>query len=106
MLLRLIPYRSSPTFAGSFTVLVPEVGAEGRVYLDDQKHEFNHKSVASSHDGSKLIKVSPTEAAKVERCFGWQNLDVKLFVKLEVAVVCKEEMPVDIKIRLVGPYGG
>mmetsp|Transcript_5408 Transcript_5408/g.10304 ORF Transcript_5408/g.10304 Transcript_5408/m.10304 type:complete len:903 (+) Transcript_5408:57-2765(+) len=87
----------------SFTVLVPEVGAEGRVYLDDQREKFNHKLVEDGK-GGKTIKVGPTEKHRVEAGLDWQNLDVKLFQKVRVAVTCKEEMPVDIKVWLVGPY--
>ena len=48
--------------------------------------------------------MGPTEKHRVESNLTWQNLDVKLFQKVRVAVTCKEEMPVDIKVWLVGPH--
>ncbi|GMI02605.1 hypothetical protein TrST_g12441 [Triparma strigata] len=88
----------------SFTVLIPEIGAEGRVYLDDMKKRFHHKFVEKGEDGKKTIKISPTEEHRVEKQLTWQNLDVQLFKKIEVSVTCKEDPPVDIKIWLCGPH--
>jgi DIS3-like exonuclease 2 len=84
----------------SFTVLVPDLGLEGRVYLDDTLDHFDFKGgeEESKLHGTKCISVVP----KAQR--SWSVLKIKMFVKISVQVTCKDEPPVDVKLKLNGPW--
>ena len=34
----------------------------------------------------------------------WKSLDINIFAKLEVACTCKEQSPVDVRVKVVGPW--
>jgi hypothetical protein len=90
----------------SFTVLVPDLGMEARVYLDDtqDKLEFKGGEEEAKLNGTKCISVVPTSAHKSAEGLAWSVLKVKLFQKVSVQVRCRDEPPVDVKLFLNGPW--
>ena len=84
----------------TFTVFVPEIGCSGKVFLDEHKDQLAFHSHAGK-DGQKQIKVTRKKATRGSK---WSEFDVKFFAKITVSVSCKEKPPIDIKLRLEGPW--
>jgi len=90
----------------SFTVLVPDLGCEEKVYLDDSLDDFTYRGgdEESNLHGTKCISVVPTAAAKAGKGLEWSVLKVKMFEKVSVRVRCRDEPPVNVRLTLNGPW--
>jgi exoribonuclease R len=112
----------------SFTVFLPSLGADAMLYLDEHTDILSYEMVESNNGmrrlrlKAKALSTSTTAPAnnqsrhnicmamrrrewspKVERGES-DELDIKVFSKLLVSVGCKEKPPIDIQVRLEGPY--
>jgi len=69
------------------------------------------------HKGKLLESTEPYKTEKGQRGIklkrnkdnnnkngDWSEIDIKVFTKLTVSVICKEKPPIDIKIELEGPW--
>jgi len=83
----------------SFTVLVPGMGLEGRIYLEEQTEELSYEY----NEGEKMIKITPKGGVCVEK--GWDDvLKIRLFEKVDVRIGPNGRVPIDVKVRLNGPW--
>ena len=99
----------------TFTVFVPLLGCSTRVFLQEHEDALNVNAYTDDH-GKRKIVVSPKTTAipgqevpdQADAAVRpvWKSLDVKVFTKLEVACSCKVQPPIDVKVRLVGPWLG
>ena len=79
----------------SFTVFVPILGLSQKLFLDDHEH-----LEASTVIQNKKLKI----LNKDSKSFGWITMNVKLFSKIKVSCRCKLRPPIDVCLRLVGPW--
>lgn len=87
----------------SFTVLLPSLGLEQRVFLDDHLDILTF-TYDEKEDGDKVISIVPNQAYVVEKQLSWRLLHIKLFQKVSLSVLCKDKPPVDVVLRLEGPW--
>jgi len=98
----------------TFTVFVPSLGCSTRVFLQEHQDTLNVNAYTDDHGRRKIVvspktttvpgQEVPDQADAAVRRPGWKSLDVKVFTKLEVACTCKVQPPIDVKVRLVGPW--
>jgi len=94
----------------TFTVFVPKLGASIKVFL--QEHEDCFETNAYTDDGGKRhIVISPkTDAvpgmqqSDDDTGPSWKSLNIGVFTKLEVACTCKARPPIDVRVKVVGPW--
>lgn len=79
----------------TFTVFVPIIGFSQTLFLDD--HEHIETSVLE--EKSKLLLT-----LKDNKGFDWAKLKIKTFTKICVSCHCKTRPPIDVALRLVGPW--
>jgi DIS3-like exonuclease 2 len=94
----------------TFTVFVPSLGVNAILYLDEHKDMLTFAiEEVSREDGCSrriLLQLKPEAAKCMEESRKWQSgaLEIKVFSKLAVTVTCKDKPPVDVKLRLEGPW--
>ena len=98
----------------SFTVFVPSLGVSALLYLEEHKDMLTFKSSgekegeADGEDG--LWTAGPTIVLENKTtgshgsCSSWTNLEIRIFVKIQVTVYCRDKPPIDIKMKLEGPW--
>jgi len=94
----------------TFTVFVPKLGASIKVFL--QEHEDCFNANAFTDDGGKRhIVISPKQdlipgmsQSDDDKGPSWKSLDIGIFTKLEVACTCKARPPIDVRVKVVGPW--
>lgn len=94
----------------TFTVFVPKLGASIKVFL--QEHEDCFNANAFTDDGGKRhIVISPKQDSipGMSQSDGdkdplWKSLDIGIFTKLEVTCTCKARPPIDVRVKVVGPW--
>ena len=89
--------------AKAFTVYVPSIGADALLYLDEHKEDLTW-AAATEADGTRRILVHQKPDATARKQYRWDMLDVRVFTKVRVTVVSKDTSPIDIKLRLEGPW--
>ena len=86
----------------TFEVYIPTLGTRAKVQLLDHRDMLEYASEENEVDGTKRIllqrKLGDSSGAT------WKTLEIALFVKLSVTILCKDRPPVDIKLRLEGPW--
>jgi len=94
----------------TFTVFVPKLGASIKVFLQEHEDCFNTNAF-TDESGKRHIVISP----KLDSIPGmpqsdddtgpsWKSLDIGIFTKLEVACTCKARPPIDVRVKVVGPW--
>ena len=83
----------------TFTVFVPDLGVSAKVFCDEQK-DLVKAEPYTVHNHQRRIKL----IRKGGGSSAWREIDVKVFTKLKVAVLCKEKPPMDIAVKLEGPW--
>lgn len=81
----------------AFTVFVPDLGVTTKVFCDEHKDRYDVR-VQSNDNGQRRIFLTP-----IKETFG-PKLDIKLFKKITVSCHCKETPPIDVSLRVVGPW--
>lgn len=85
----------------TFKVFIESLGVSAMLYLEEHKHLLTF-AVYEQDDGTRriLLQRRPEQKMQLE----WDTLEIEVFVKLEVNVICSPKPPVDIKIQLKGPW--
>lgn len=82
----------------AFTVYVPEIGINTLVYLDDHAELYEARVQKDKASGNRSMTLVPKHGS------GRSRLDIQVFSKLSISCHCKEEPPIDVKLRIVGPW--
>jgi DIS3-like exonuclease 2 len=84
----------------AFTVFVPSLGVNALLYLQDHKDLLTYAS-DEDRDGTKriLLQQKPDTSS-----IHWGVLEIVLLTKLQVTITCRDQPPVDVKLRLEGPW--
>jgi len=92
----------------AFTVYVPKIGASGLVYLENHQEEFDTRIIEVSEGKREMIMVPKTKrvVGDGDAQGGVENIPIKIFSRVDIAVLCKESAPIDISLRLVGNWRG
>lgn len=85
----------------AFTALVPRLGCEAMLYLEEHKDILTWTTNAERADGEERKIFLHAKGGSGS----WKNLKVRVFTKLRVTILCKEKAPVDVKLRFEGPWG-
>lgn len=83
----------------AFTVHVPSLGAPGILYLQEHQDMLTYEP-QEDPDGQRVILLE--EVSEEEK--KWNRLEIRVFTKLRVTVVCQDRPPIDIKVRFEGPW--
>jgi len=90
----------------TFTVLVPSLGLNQSVFLEDHEH-----LEANIVEKGKIIVLRPKhslsdgkETSETSASCYWDKLNIQVFAKIAVSCECKARPPVDVAVRVVGPY--
>ncbi|KAL7550644.1 hypothetical protein ACHAWF_016364 [Thalassiosira exigua] len=95
----------------TFTVFVPSLGMSTRVFLQEHEDEFNINAYVDA-GGKRRIVISPKSnpmpgmepVAGEATGTSWKSLDIRVFTKLDVACTCKMQPPIDVRVKVVGPW--
>ncbi|KAL3816226.1 hypothetical protein ACHAXA_002172 [Cyclostephanos tholiformis] len=94
----------------TFTVFVPSLGMSTRVFLQEHENEFNSNAFEDS-SGKRRIVIQPQNAITDPSASGdrsqscsWESLEIGVFTKLEVACTCKLQPPIDVRVKVIGPW--
>ena len=83
----------------AFTVFIPSIGMSGLVYLDEHSDIFEARVTKDEQSGQRSMFLVPKIAEA-------SQIDIKIFTKLAIACHCKDDPPIDVKLRIVGPWEG
>ena len=83
----------------AFTVYVPSLGAPGLLYLQEHENMLTYQP-QEDPDGQRVILLE--EVSDREKT--WNRLEIRVFTKLRVTVICQDRPPIDIKVRFEGPW--
>lgn len=86
----------------AFMVYIPSLGADALLYLDEHKDMLTYAD-DEHKDGTRRILLQQKPDAPGTK---WKTLAIKVFTKLLVTIICKEKPPIDMKLRMEGPYIG
>jgi DIS3-like exonuclease 2 len=81
----------------TFSVFVPELGCSVKLFLDEHKDMLTFESY-SAKNGERRIRLQRKGSG------GWSSIDIKVFTKLSVTCLCKEKPPIDVRLKLEGPW--
>lgn len=94
----------------TFTVFVPSLGTSIKVFLQEHEDCFNTNAYTDDN-GKRHIVIQPKSnvvpGMQLEDATGepsWKSLDIKVFTKLEVTCTCKPRPPIDVRVKVVGPW--
>jgi DIS3-like exonuclease 2 len=95
----------------TFTCFVPSLGMSTRVFLQEHEDEFDINAFEDSSGKRRIViqpktnaGVKPLAADDVSRGRSWKSLEIGVFTKLEVACSCKCQPPIDVRVKVVGPW--
>jgi DIS3-like exonuclease 2 len=88
----------------TFTVFVPSLGASIMLFLDEHKEQLTFEPYTKGEDERRIRLVRKAAASAANGNTGWSSIDVKVFTKLSVSCHCKEKPPIDVKVKLEGPW--
>lgn len=84
----------------AFTMFVPTLGTSALLYLQEHADVLTYASEEDKNGARRiLLQQKPTDRGPQ-----WKTLEIKVFVKLLVTVTCKDKPPIDVKLRLEGPW--
>jgi len=83
----------------TFTVFVPSLGAAALLFLDEHKDVLTFEAL--EEEESRRILLEQKDGGSQNR---WGRLEIKVFTKLLVTIYCKDKPPIDIKLKLEGPW--
>jgi DIS3-like exonuclease 2 len=88
----------------TFDVYLPSIGVNAKLFLPEHKDLLTYASEENEEDGSKRILLQQKPEAKTGD--QWKTLEIVVFTKLSVSILCRDRPPVDIRLRLEGPWKG
>ncbi|GKY90395.1 hypothetical protein MPSEU_000013500 [Mayamaea pseudoterrestris] len=86
----------------TFEVYLPSLGTRAKLFLLDHRDMLTYAS-SEDEDGTKRILLQRKADVAGEP---WETIEIAVFVKLSVTILCRDRPPVDIKLRLEGPWKG
>ena len=86
----------------SFTVFVPSLGVNALLYLQEHKDILTYAD-EEQRDGTRRILLQQKAGTGTEER-RWETLEIVLLTKLQVTITCRDEPPVDVKLRFEGPW--
>ena len=95
----------------TFTIFIPSLGLSTRVFLQEHDDEFTYNAYEESPGGKRRIIMQPKtntvvgggDDDGVVTTETWKSLEINVFTKLTVACTCKQQSPVDVRVKVVGP---
>jgi len=81
----------------AFKVHIPKIAVTTMVYLDEHKDAYDVK-VQQNNSGQRRMIMIPKKPNTGQR------LDINLFTKLSISCMCKEKPPIDVALKVVGPW--
>jgi DIS3-like exonuclease 2 len=84
----------------AFTVYLPSLGAAALLYLKEHEDMLRYQSQEDA-DGQRIILLE--EVSNDDKKM-WHRLEIRVFTKLQVTVICQDRPPIDIKARFEGPW--
>ena len=82
----------------AFTVYVPSLGMSTMIFVNDHTDKFDIAVQNESKKKSMLfVPKNNTECS-------WSRLNIDIFIKIKVSCHCKERAPIDVGLRLIGPW--
>ncbi|KAL3773408.1 hypothetical protein ACHAW5_008175 [Stephanodiscus triporus] len=95
----------------TFTVFVPSLGMSTRVFLQEHDDEFDSNAFVDSCGKRRIViqpktdvGADPSATDDRSRSRSWKSLEIGVFTKLEVACTCKMQSPIDVRVKVVGPW--
>lgn len=83
----------------AFTVYVPSLGAPALLYLQEHQDKLTY-TPQEDPDGQRVILLE--EVSDQEK--KWSRLEIRVFAKLRVTVICQDRPPIDVKVRFEAPW--
>jgi len=83
----------------AFTVFVPAFGLSAMVFVDDHTAQYDI-TVNSRKDDDKTKRSMIMKHKEKDQ----EIINIKTFTKLNISCRCKEKPPIDISLRVVGPW--
>lgn len=89
----------------TFAVFVPSLGVNVKLFLQEHKDMVTY-ACDEARDGSRriLLQRKVQDGHPCEGGIEWNSLEIEVLTRLQVTVICKEIPPVDVKVRLEGPW--
>lgn len=84
----------------AFTVFVPSLGVNTMLYLLEHNDMLTY-ACDEKDDGTRRILIQRKPGIPNP---SWTTLDIIVMTKIQVTITCKEQPPVDVKLRLEGPF--
>lgn len=85
----------------AITVFVPKLGINAMLFLEEHKDWLDYQSHGEDHE--KRLVITRKTGQQGGGRGTWKRLDVKMFSKLSVACLYKDNPRVDVKLQLEGP---
>ena len=94
-----------------FTVFVPLLWMSTRVFLQEHEDKFDSNAFEDS-SGKRRIAIQPKSSAVTNPSVSgnrslsrsWKSLEIGVFTKLAVACTCKLQPPIDVRVKVFGPW--
>jgi len=82
----------------AFTAFVPRLGCEAMLFLEEHSDilQWTTNAEDDGADRRKIFLHNKSTSAN------WKNLTIDVFTKLRVTIICKENAPIDVKLRFEG----
>lgn len=88
----------------TFTVFVPSLGIAVLLFLEEHKDTLTFTAGGDEFGGRHIVLEQQTQV-QGQPIEPWGNvLEIRVFTKLRVTVFCKSKPPIDVKLRLEGPW--
>ena len=91
--------------ASAFTVFCPSVRVSGLLYLDEHKDVLSYRT---PDDRELAESVGPGPGiildSKKQTDTSWKSIHIQIFAKIKVTIYCRDKPPIDVKLRLEGPW--
>jgi len=84
----------------TFTVFIPSLGLGTKIFMDDHKDKYNVTLNEKPNGHSTMILYPKVDIG------GPSRLDIKIMEKIAVSCICKAAPPIDVALRIVGPWIG
>jgi DIS3-like exonuclease 2 len=84
----------------TFTVYVPSLGINVMLFLEEHKEGLTSEFTEQDDGGRRIVLKQKPGARGIQ----WGTLEIKVFTKIVVTVYCRDKPPIDVKLKLEGPW--
>ena len=89
----------------TFSVFVPSLGASVMLFLDEHKEMLSFEPYRGRNDERRIRLVRKSSGGtSASTSLSWTTIDVKVFAKVSVSCFCKDKPPIDVRLKLEGPW--